>query len=98
MPFRIDIKPQQQQLPTPLLIPSTTKQTPLIPSSHKAITALATMFAGLRTATRPMVASARQARLYSTATAKAAHGPNPVMKFLKDIPVDVYPLCGLVTL
>lgn len=57
------------------------------------------MFAGLRTATRPMAASARQARFYSSAAAKAtAPGPNPVVKFLKDIPVDVYPLCGLVTL
>lgn len=56
------------------------------------------MFAGLRTATRPMAASARQARLYSTAAKAAPAGPNPVVKFLKDIPVDVYPLCGLVTM
>lgn len=57
------------------------------------------MFAGLRTATRPMAAASRQARLYSSAAAKTpVTGPNPVVKFLKDIPVDVYPLCGLVTL
>ncbi|EJT47201.1 hypothetical protein A1Q2_02143 [Trichosporon asahii var. asahii CBS 8904] len=57
------------------------------------------MFAGLRTAARPMAASARQARMYSSAAKAApAAGPNPVVKFLKDIPVDVYPLCGLVTI
>lgn len=57
------------------------------------------MFAGLRTAARPMAASARQARMYSSAAKAApAAGPNPVVKFLKDIPVDVYPLCGLVTM